>query len=126
MERHPISLLYKVDSLGNRTLINCVHPHYEAIFFKDSTNTINLNISQKMYYFEFEQNLNKPIKLKGCFLYKRLPVIVFEEHNISDDYLFESLETQVPDSLIYDFEKCNGQNMHNRNNNIENFKMKSK
>lgn len=123
-KNHPMNLLYKVDTLENRTLINCVYPYYEVVFFKDSINTINITISQKMYYFESELNENKTKKLKGYFSYKNQAIIVFDENNLSNNYLFTSLKAKVPDSLKYDFEKCNGQNLHNKNNDIQNYKLK--
>lgn len=114
IEKHPINVLYEVDSVGNRSLLNCVHPYYQAEFTRGSDGIIALTIRQKMYYTEDESSeLPKPT---GYFIYKKQPIIVIDGQKLSNDYLFTSLKTSIPDSLKYEFDKCDGQLIHNKNN----------
>ncbi|QAA81970.1 hypothetical protein EI546_09650 [Aequorivita sp. H23M31] len=120
IEKYPISLFYEVDSLGNRTLINCVYPYYEAVFFKDSTDMDILKIRQNLYYTQYKNVNNK--ELKGFFVYKnKYPVFVYDSYNLSGKYIFNKLNINVPDSLIYN-KKCDGKILHNKNIRAETYK----
>lgn len=125
IDNHPLNLLYEVDSLQNRILINCTYPFYQVVFHKDSTDNIHLEISQKMYYFQSEEKENKVKKFKGYFLHEQNYVFVYDINDASENHLFTNLTTAIPDSIIYDFEKCRGQILHNSNN-VKNYKLRTK
>lgn len=132
LETHPFGLSYRQDSLGNKVLVNCNYPSYHAYFFKDSLEKISVILHQKLYYtpdivpqfynsywntFEF--------KIKGFFMYQGYkPIIVHDSQNFSKEYLFEQLEVNIPDSLIYNGEECNNDFMHIRDNQPELYNLK--
>ena len=122
IKNHPPSLLYQIDSVGKRKLINCVHPHYKIEFLENSMGERLLQISQKMYYTENKYGLEK--KPIGIFFFKDLPIIVFDEFGFGDEFLFSQLNLKIPDSLKYDFIKCDGQMLHNKRNNPKIYRIK--
>ncbi|NLN24057.1 MAG: hypothetical protein GX163_00010 [Bacteroidetes bacterium] len=119
---HPVNLLYQIDNFGERTLINCVHPYYKVEFLKNSLGEKSLKIIQEMYYIENQhENEKKPM---GIFYYKDLPIIVYDDFGFGKDFLFTSIDSIIPDSLKYDFVKCNGQLLHNSKNKAKTYLIK--
>lgn len=128
IKNHPIGVSYQIDDHKNKRRVNCNYPSYHAYFFADSLNNEKVILHRELYFtldvipdkFSNKYWNSIDFKLKGFFMYQNdKPIFIHDQQNFSDKYLSNDLEIAIPDSLLFDIDRCDGSLdvMHLRDNN---------